>query len=73
MLQPDLPEAAAEPGHAARRLTGSMVDLDALAVRGLALAELELTVEAIGRRQVRAVGCNHVTTAEITRRPPSSG
>ena len=53
LLEPDLPEAAAEPGQPGWRLAGAVVDLDPVTVLGLASLEVELGVDQVGRAQVR--------------------
>ena len=44
LLQPQLPEAASQPGQTRRRLPGAVMHLDPLAVLGLAREKLELRV-----------------------------
>src|SRR5207248_5972016 len=65
LLEPDLPERAAEPGEPGRALARAVVDLDAVAVVGLGAAELELGVDQVGRLQVRVRSREHVATGQV--------
>ena len=62
---------AAEPGQASRRLAGAVVDLDAVAVLGLGVGELQLGVDQVGLAQLAPSAEDDVSPGDLRAdRPP---
>ena len=68
LLEPDLPEAAAEPRQARGRLAGAVVDLDPLSRLRFTVAELELRVDPIRGTQPRVGLDQHVAALDLRHR-----